>query len=56
MPNILFRFVRQVASLAQKLTDAALLKVSDPAGTDLPAGSTLFCSISENTWKQSTRK
>ena len=32
MPDILFRFVKQVASLTQKLTDAAQLKVSDPAG------------------------
>jgi hypothetical protein len=28
----LFRFVKQVASLAQKLTDAALIQLSDPAG------------------------
>jgi hypothetical protein len=26
------RFVKQVASLAQKLTDAALIQLSDPAG------------------------
>jgi hypothetical protein len=32
MPDILFRFVKQVASLTQKLTDTAQLKVSDPAG------------------------
>ena len=32
MPNTLFRFVKQVASLAQKLTDAALMELSDPAG------------------------
>jgi hypothetical protein len=32
MPNTLFGFVRQVASLAQKLTDAALMELSDPAG------------------------
>jgi hypothetical protein len=28
----LFRFVKQVASLAKKLTDATLIQVSDPAG------------------------
>jgi hypothetical protein len=28
----LFRFVKQVASLAQKLTDAALIQLSHPAG------------------------
>ncbi|RKS78310.1 IS5 family transposase [Haloarcula quadrata] len=32
MHNTLFRFVKQVASLAQKLTDAALMELSDPAG------------------------
>ena len=32
MPNILFRFVRYAASLAQKLTDAALMELSHPAG------------------------
>ena len=32
MEKILFRFVKQVASLAQKLTDAALIQLSDPAG------------------------
>jgi hypothetical protein len=32
MPNTLFRFAKQVASLAQKLTDAALIELSDPAG------------------------
>jgi hypothetical protein len=29
----LFRFVKQVASLAQKLTDAALIQLSHPAGS-----------------------
>mgnify|MGYP007117107793 CR=1 FL=1 len=32
MSDILFRFVKQVASLDQKLTDAALMELSDPAG------------------------
>lgn len=32
MGKTLFRFVKQVASLAQKLTDAALIEISDPAG------------------------
>lgn len=32
MTKTLFRFVKQVTSLAQKLTDAALLELSDPAG------------------------
>ena len=32
MEKTLFRFVKQVASLAQKLTDAALIQLSDPAG------------------------
>ena len=32
MQKTLFRFVKQVASLAQKLTDAALIQLSDPAG------------------------
>jgi hypothetical protein len=32
MPDTLFGFVKQVASLAQKLTDAALMELSDPAG------------------------
>jgi len=32
MTKTLFRFVKQVASLAQKLSDAALLELSDPAG------------------------
>lgn len=32
MAKTLFRFVKQVASLAQKLSDAALLELSDPAG------------------------
>jgi len=32
MSKTLFRFVKQVASLAQKLTDAALIELSDPAG------------------------
>jgi hypothetical protein len=32
MKKTLFRFVKQVASLAQKLTDAALMKLSHPAG------------------------
>jgi len=32
MPDILFRFVKQAASLAQKLTDSAQLQLSDPAG------------------------
>lgn len=49
MPNTLFRFVKQVASLAQKLTDAALMELSDPAGNGLPAGSTQSCSICANT-------
>jgi hypothetical protein len=30
MPGTLFGFVKQVASLAQKLTDAALMELSDP--------------------------
>ena len=32
MEKTLFGFVKQVASLAQKLTDAALIQLSDPAG------------------------
>lgn len=32
MPNTLFRFVKQVVSLAQKLTDAAVMQLSHPAG------------------------
>jgi hypothetical protein len=32
MPDTLFRSVKQVASLAQNLTDAALMELSDPAG------------------------
>jgi hypothetical protein len=32
MQKTLFRFVKQVTSLAQKLTDAALIQLSDPAG------------------------
>ena len=32
MAKTLFRFVKQVASLAQKLTDAAVMKLSHPAG------------------------
>jgi len=34
MHSTLFRFVKQVASLAQKLTDAALMELSDPAGNN----------------------
>jgi len=30
--KVLFRFVKQVASIAQKLSDAAVLQLSDPAG------------------------
>jgi len=30
--NTLFRFVKQAASLAQNLSDAALLEISHPAG------------------------
>jgi hypothetical protein len=32
MSKTLFRFVKQVASLAQKLTDAAVMQLSHPAG------------------------
>ena len=32
MQKILFRFVKQAVSLARKLTDAALIQISDPAG------------------------
>ena len=32
MEKTLFRFVKQVTSLAQKLTDAALIQLSDPVG------------------------
>ena len=32
MGKTLFRFVKQVASLVQKLTDASLIEISDPAG------------------------
>jgi hypothetical protein len=46
----LFRFVKQVASLAQKLTDAALIQLSHPAARGLPTGSMSFYSISANTW------
>jgi len=34
MPDTLFGFVKQVASLAQKLTDAALMELSDLAGNE----------------------
>ena len=34
MKKALLRFVEQVASLAQKLTDAALIQLSDPAGNE----------------------
>ena len=30
--KVLFRFVKQAVSIARKLTDAALLQISDPAG------------------------
>ncbi len=32
MQKTLFRFVKQVVSIARKLTDAALMQISDPAG------------------------
>jgi hypothetical protein len=32
MGNTLFRFVKQVISITQKLTDAALMQLSHPAG------------------------
>lgn len=32
MQKILFRFVKQAVSIARKLTDAALIQISDPAG------------------------
>jgi len=32
VPKIIFRFVKQVASLAKKYSDAGLLKVSNPRG------------------------
>ena len=32
MQKILFRFVKQAVSIARKLTDAALMQISDPAG------------------------
>jgi len=32
VPKVLFRFVKQAASIAQKLSDAAALELSDPAG------------------------
>ena len=34
MPDTLFGFVKQVASLVQKLTDAALMELSDLAGNE----------------------
>ena len=33
MEKTLFRSIKQVASLAQKLTDAALMQLSDPVGS-----------------------
>jgi len=36
MTKTLFRFVKQVASLVQKLTDAALIEISDPTGNGFP--------------------
>ena len=32
MTKVLFRFVKQIASLAKKYSDAAMLKVSNPTG------------------------
>jgi hypothetical protein len=34
IPDTVYHFVKQVASLIEKLIDAALMKLSDPAGTD----------------------
>jgi hypothetical protein len=38
MAKTLFRFVKQVVSLAQKLTDAALMQLSHPAGNGSTSG------------------
>ncbi|EMA54332.1 putative transposase [Halococcus thailandensis JCM 13552] len=35
MQKILFRFVKQAVSIARKLTDAALIQISDPAGNSV---------------------
>ena len=35
MQKVLFRFVKQAVSIARKLTDAALLQISDPAGNSV---------------------